>query len=98
MRGRLTRYCYPRIGTLVNALPRLNDVFRDVFEDEDLAVTTETTAADVVGWDSLMHVRLVMAIEKAFGVRFSSSDIDSLRNVGDLVKVLDRKSAAGSGH
>ena len=74
-------------------LDQVNDVFRDVFDDEDLQVTPETTAEDVAGWDSLMHVRLILAIEKAFGVRFSSSEVGSLKNVGDLLRLVHDKSA-----
>jgi acyl carrier protein len=72
-------------------LTRLTEVFREIFDAEDLTITRHTTAADVSGWDSLMHVRLVLAIEKAFAVRFSSSEVASLANVGDLVDALDRK-------
>jgi acyl carrier protein len=78
-------------GVFVDVLSRVTDVFREVFDDEELTVARETTAADVSGWDSLMHVRLVLALEKAFGVRFSSSEVASLANVGELVDVLDRK-------
>jgi len=75
----------------VDVLSRVNEVFREVFDDEELTVARETTAGDVSGWDSLMHVRLVLALEKAFGVRFSSSEVASLADVGELVDVLDRK-------
>ena len=75
-------------------LERVNDVFRDVFDDESLSVRPETTAADVEGWDSLMHVRLIIAIEKAFRVRFSSSEVASLKDVGDLIELLQTKTPA----
>lgn len=81
----------------MDALLRVNEVFRDVFEADDLSITRDTTAADVDGWDSLMHVRLVMAIEKEFGARFTSSEVSSLTNVGDLLDVLERKAAARAG-
>ena len=74
-----------------STLARLNEVFRDVFEDDELCVSGQTTAADVEGWDSLMHVTLVINVEKAFGVRFSSSEIAGLRNVGELVTLVERK-------
>jgi acyl carrier protein len=72
-------------------LARLNEVFQDVFEDDELRVSSETTAADVEGWDSLMHVTLVINVEKAFGVRFSSSEIAGLKNVGELLALVERK-------
>ena len=65
-------------------LERVNEVFRDLFDDDDLTVAPETTAADVAGWDSLMHVRLMLAIEKQFGVKFLSSEVSSLKSVADL--------------
>jgi acyl carrier protein len=70
---------------------RVTDVFRDVFEDDGLEITRQTNAADVSGWDSLMHVRLMLAIEKAFGVRFASSEVASMQQVGDLLDALGKK-------
>jgi acyl carrier protein len=81
----------------VDVLQRVNDVFRDVFDAEDLTVSRQTTAADVAGWDSLMHVRLMLAVEKAFGIRFSSSEVASLPDVGALVDLLHRKIGARAG-
>jgi acyl carrier protein len=75
-------------------LQQVNEVFREIFDDEELTVMSETTAADVPGWDSLMHVRLIIAVEKAFHVRFSSSEVASLKKVGDLIELLGRKTAA----
>ena len=72
-------------------MQRVEDVFQDVFDSDQLTIGRETTAADVEGWDSLMHVRLVIAIEKAFQVRFTSSEVAALATVGDLVDLLGRK-------
>ena len=63
---------------------KINEVFRNVFDDDELTVARATTAADVEGWDSLMHVTLLVNIEKAFGVRFSSAEVARLKNVGEL--------------
>jgi acyl carrier protein len=71
-------------------LTRLNSIFQDVFNDDELAVTDRTTAQDVEGWDSLMHVTLLVNVEKAFGLRFTSSEIASLKNVGELVDLIER--------
>jgi acyl carrier protein len=81
----------------VDVLQRVGEVFRDVFDADDLPIDRETTAADVNGWDSLMHVRLMIAIEKAFGVRFSSSEVAGLPNVGALVDLVQRKTASRAG-
>ncbi len=69
-------------------LPQINDIFQDVFEDDDLEVTRETTAHDVEGWDSLMHVTLIVNVEKVFGVKFASSEISALKKVGDLEELI----------
>ena len=71
----------------------LTNVFRDVFDDETLTVTSATTAADVDGWDSLAHVRLMLSVERAFGVRLTASEIGKLKSVGDLAALLARKTS-----
>lgn len=73
---------------------RLSGIFQDVFEDDSVVVTPELTAADVPEWDSLSHIRLVLAVQKAFGVKFSAAQTAELKNVGDLVKLIRSKSAA----
>jgi acyl carrier protein len=70
---------------------KLTGVFRDVFDEDDLALTPQTTADDVDGWDSLSHVRLVLAVSKAFGVKFSASEIGSLKNVGEFADLIEKK-------
>jgi len=75
----------------MNVLLRLGEVFCDVFDAEDLSITRQSTAADVYGWDSLMHVRLLLAIESAFGIRFTTSEVASFSNVGELVDAIERK-------
>ena len=75
----------------MHILERLAGVFCDVFDAEDLTITRQSTAADVPGWDSLMHVRLILETEKAFGVRFTTSEVASLANVGELVDAIERK-------
>ncbi|MGY3238622.1 acyl carrier protein [Bradyrhizobium sp. USDA 4448] len=71
---------------------RLTSVFRDVFDEDDLVLTPETTADDVDGWDSLSHIRLVLAVSKSFGVKFSASEIGGLKNVGEFVQLIQKKS------
>jgi acyl carrier protein len=66
-------------------------VFREELELDDLELTDETTADDVEEWDSLSHVQLVVALEKAFAVKFSSREILSWDNVGDLVSCIQKK-------
>lgn len=69
----------------------LNDVFRDVFDDESISVTEQTTARDVQGWDSLTHINLVVATEKRFGVKFTTREVQGLANVGELIELIAKK-------
>ena len=70
---------------------KLSAVFRDVFDEDDLVLKPETTADDVEGWDSLTHVRLVLAVSKAFGLKFSASEVGGFKNVGEFVDVIAAK-------
>lgn len=72
-------------------LERLNHIFKEVFNDEDLVIHRDTTAADIAEWDSVMHVSLIVKVEKVFGVRFSSSEVAKLQNVGDLEDLIASK-------
>ncbi len=77
-------------------LDRIRGVMADVF-DLDLEpgdVTSETTADDIEEWDSLSHIRLMVAVERKFKVKFTNSEIESLKRVGDLVALVEAKSAA----
>jgi acyl carrier protein len=67
---------------------RLAGVFNEVFDDETIEVTPQLTAKDVDGWDSLTNVRLILSVEKAFKIRFTTSEIGNLENVGDLVALI----------
>jgi acyl carrier protein len=69
----------------------LTTVFREVFDRSDLSLTSATTADQVAGWDSLMNVRLFVATEMEFDTRFDTSEITSLKNVGDLVNLINAK-------
>jgi acyl carrier protein len=64
----------------------LTDIFRDHFDDEALAVGPTTNAADVPGWDSFNHVQLLVTIEARFGIKFLTTEIEGLKNVGDLAR------------
>lgn len=81
----------------MQVLQRLGEIFCDVFDDENLRITRDLTAADVPGWDSLMHVRLILEVEKAFGIRFTTSEVASFGNVGELVDSVERKVGISGG-
>jgi acyl carrier protein len=76
----------------------LQDVFRQVFGDDDIVIQDATTADDIDGWDSMMHINLIIALEKRFRVKFAAAEIAGLKgegqNVGGLVQLLERKTAA----
>ena len=77
-----------------NTLERLQEVFQDVFDDDDLVVGRATVADDVEDWDSLQHVALVVNVERVFGIKFSSLEVAGLDNVGTLVDLVDAKLAS----
>lgn len=79
------------MATTTEIYQKLTTIFRDVFDEDNLSVTPQTTADDVDGWDSLTHVRLVLAVSKAFGVRFSAAEIGGLKNVGEFATLIEQK-------
>ena len=66
-------------------------VCREVFDDPALVITDSTTAKDVPGWDSLTYVNLIVAVEGAFGVSFTTKDVKGLANVGGLIELIGRR-------
>lgn len=73
---------------------QVQDIFRDILDQESLTLTSATTASDVDGWDSLTHIQLIVAIEKRFKVKFSSKEILSWKNIGELLDSLHTKVAS----
>jgi len=67
---------------------KLTRVFRDIFDDESINLEPQTSAADIEGWDSFNHVSIIVGSEQAFGITLSTSDIEALKNVGDLVSMI----------
>lgn len=70
---------------------RLNNVFRDVFDDETITVTENTTAADIEGWDSLVHITLISAVEDEFYISFNMKDVVKMKNVGDMADIIEEE-------
>ena len=70
---------------------RLNKVFRDVFDDDDITVTETTTSADIDDWDSLEHINLVAAVEQEFGMKFTMGQVVTMKNVGEMVDIILQK-------
>lgn len=72
---------------------KMTDIFQDVFDDESIVVTPELTAQDVAEWDSLNHIRLILTVQKTFGISFSAAQTANLKNVGDLADLIQSKMA-----
>ena len=70
---------------------QLTGIFREVFDDDTIQLTPETSASDIDGWDSMAHIGLIVAIEERLKIKFKSSELESLHNVGQLVGILEYK-------
>ena len=75
----------------MNTYDKLNEVFREVFDDNEISLTPETTADDIEGWDSLSHVNLIIAVEMKFDIEFSQKEIRSFSNVGEMATCVESK-------
>lgn len=69
----------------------VQEIFRDVFDDEALIITDETNADDIEDWDSLEHITLIVAMEKEFGMKFDIKEVNKLENVGGMIDLIKRK-------
>lgn len=69
-------------------MSKVQDIIRDVFDDESITVNDDTVASDVVGWDSLMHITLIGTIEDEFDIKFAMKDVVSMKNVGQMVDLI----------
>jgi acyl carrier protein len=70
---------------------RLTKIFHDVLDDESIVLTPELTADQVEGWDSFNHINLIVATEGAFKIKFQTSELESMKNVGQLVELIQKK-------
>lgn len=75
----------------MDVLSKMADVFKRVFDNEMIQLTDATTAQDIPGWDSLTHISLIIEIEEEFGLKFTVDDIAGLKNVGEMVAMVERK-------
>ena len=72
----------------IDILEKLNEVFRDVFDDETISVNEEMSSKDIDGWDSLIHITLIAEIEDAFDIKFPMKKVISMKNVGEMVDFI----------
>jgi len=74
-------------------MENLEEIFRDVFDDEDILINVDMTANDIDEWDSLAQIRLILQIEKRFSLHFDASEIEKLENVGQMAELISLKQA-----
>lgn len=70
------------------AYQQLTDVFQDVFDDDDITLEPSTSASDIGEWDSLNHLNIILGVEQKFGVKFKTSEVAQLKNVGEFVELI----------
>jgi acyl carrier protein len=74
--------------TIADIMNQINDVFRDVLDNDEIQVKSETTADDIEEWDSLTHIQLIVALEKKFKIKFTAAEITSYKNVGHMAESI----------
>ena len=72
---------------------RVTEIFRNNFDDDEIVLTDDTTAADIEDWDSLEQINLLVAMEREFGIKFSVGEVEGLRNVGEMLDLIGNKLA-----
>lgn len=74
-----------------NVLAEVQEILRDIFDDEDIAITLETVADDIEDWDSLEHINVITSIEKHFNIKFAMYEVTGFKNVGNMVDTIFNK-------
>lgn len=77
--------------TTAEIMPRLTAVFRDVFDDDSIVITAQTTADDIDDWDSIEHITLIGAVEDEFGVNFRMGEVSGMKNVGEMIDIIAQR-------
>lgn len=77
----------------MSTINKLQEIFRDIFDDEELEITETTTAEDIEDWDSLTHMQLIVEIEREFGIKFSTAEVKMAGNVGEFIEIIKGKLA-----
>lgn len=76
---------------MMDYLNDLQIIFRDIFDDEELVITRDTTADDIEDWDSLTHMQLIVEIEKKYNIKFTTAEIKKAQNVGEFIDIIKEK-------
>lgn len=74
-----------------NILKKINEIFQDVFDDENIALEEITSPDDIEGWDSLEHINLVVSVESQFGIKFTIDEVGKMKNVGEMINLIQDK-------
>lgn len=72
---------------------KLTEIFRDVFDDDSIVINNETTSADIKNWDSVNQIMILIGCEVGFNIKFATAETEGLRNVGELIAVIQKKTA-----
>lgn len=78
---------------MTEILNQLQPIFRDIMDDQGLIITRDSNGQSVAGWDSLAHINLVSTIESEFKIRFALGELQDLKNVGEMIDMMERKLA-----
>ena len=72
-------------------MAKLTDVFKDVFDLDDVVLTYDTTADDIEDWDSLEHINLISAVESTFKMKFKMKEVSTMKNLGEMVSIIEER-------
>lgn len=75
----------------MSVFEQLQEIFREAFDDEELVISPEMTAKDIEDWDSLMQIQLIVSVERRFGIKFTTEEMNGLKNVGDFADLIGDK-------
>lgn len=75
----------------MDIIVELQEIFRDIFDEEDLVISRDTTAEDIEDWDSLTHMQLIVEIEKKYNIKFTTAEIKKAANVGEFIDIIEEK-------
>jgi acyl carrier protein len=79
--------------TPAEILAQINDILRDLLDDDSIQLTPETTSKQVAGWDSALHISLIVAVEHRFDIKFQTAELEELKDVGQLVRLVASKTS-----
>lgn len=72
-------------------IEELQEIFREIFDEDELVISRDTTAEDIEDWDSLTHMQLIVEIEKKYGIKFTTAEIKKTANVGEFIDIIKEK-------